>query len=459
MRLKFVMSCRRQRKVWSQAMNMRTLSAICVSAALLLSGCGSGETAGGLNVLLVIIDTVRADHLGCYGYGRSTSTVIDSLAAEGTMWRNVQGQSSWTLPAMASIFTGTTERAHRSGLREGLAMGLSPDLETMPQMLQQRGYNTAAFFNVAVLAPSYGFVRGFDFYDCRGCTIDQNAEEVTDSFLRWMEEGRRGGSPFFVTLHLFDPHYPYTPPEPWNSRWTDPDYRGADWTDVASADYLAGFAGGEVDSAAMHHIIACYDAEIAYTDSQLSRVFSFLRREGLADSTLVILMADHGEEFGEHGQVMHGFQLYQETVGVPLVMSGPGIPSGAVEEGPVAQIDVLPTLLARLGMQVPEQVQGMDLIGGDSIPADRVIPSSGFTTDLEQAALRRGDLKLFWEPGDGQPVMYDLASDPREMVPLEPDSSLIEEAEFYWATPEMGEPAPVPGTEMFVEKLRNLGYI
>ena len=296
--------------------------------------------------------------------------------------------------------------------------------------------------------------------DSLAAALDQDAEEVTDSFLKWMEEGRRrDGSPFFVTLHVFDPHYPYTPPEPWKSLWTDADYRGDDWTDVASADYLAGFGGGEVDPAAMRHIIACYDAEIAYTDSQLSRVFSFLRREGLADSTLVILMSDHGEEFGEHGQVMHGFQLYQETVGVPLVMSGPGIPSGAVEEGPVAQIDVLPTLLARLGMQVPEQVQGMDLIGGDSIPAHRVIPSSGFTTDLEQAALRRDDMKLFWGPGEDPAVMYDLSSDPEELMPLEPDSGLVVEAEFYWATPAMGEPAPVPGTEMFVEKLRNLGYI
>ena len=441
-------------------MNIKSLSVICASVMLFLSGCGTGETAGGLNVLLVIVDTVRADHLGCYGYERPTSPVMDSLAAAGTRWENVQGQSSWTLPAMASIFTGATERAHRSGLREGLAMGLSPDLESMPQLLQQRGYNTAAFFNVAVLAPSYGFVRGFDFYDCRGCTIDQNAEEVTDSFLRWMEEGRRrDGSPFFVTLHLFDPHYPYTPPEPWKSLWTDTEFRGADWTDVASADYLAGFSGGEVDSAAMHHVIACYDAEIAYTDSQLSRVFSFLRREGLADSTLVILMADHGEEFGEHGQVMHGFQLYQETVGVPLIMSGPGVPSGAVREVTVAQIDVLPTLLGRLGMQVPPQVQGMDLLAGEGSPEDRVIPSSGFTTDREQAALRRGHLKLFWQPGDGQAVMYDLASDPEELMPLEPDSGLVVEAEFYWATPAMGEPAPVPGTEMFVEKLRNLGYI
>jgi arylsulfatase A-like enzyme len=435
---------------------------ICIIILLVVSiGCREKSSEDRINVLLILLDTVRADHLHCYGYPRETTPTIDSLAGMGTRWIQVQAQSSWTLPAMTSIFTGTTERTHRAGLRNGKAFGLSEYLETMPVLLKDAGYTTGAFFNVPVMAPSYGFTRGFDYFDCRGCSIETTkAEEVVDSFINWMDNrNRSNASPFFVALHLFDPHSPYDPPDPFRTMWTDPDYSGPDWPRSTAAELITGYNSGEIDSTALTHMINSYDGEIAYTDSQLRRVFNYLHEKGHADNTLIILVADHGEEFGEHGGVLHGFQLYQETTRVPLIITGPGISIGYIDHNVVGQIDILPSLLEYLKIPVPEQVEGRNIIGLNENAEPVMLPASGFITTRDIIVTRLGSRKVFWNSSDDTSVMYDLTADREENNPLQADSELVEGARYYWTTPAMFDPLPVPGQEMFSEKLKDLGYL
>lgn len=428
---------------------------------VIMIGCKTEQPDARPNILLVLLDTVRADHLHCYGYERTTSPVIDSLAAEGTIWMQVQGQSSWTLPAMASIFTGTSERSHRAGLRDGHAFGLSEELETIPVLLKDEGYTTSAFFNVPVMAPSYGFTRGFDFTDCRGCSVETlKAEEVVDSFIDYMDhQNIHDDSPFFIVLHLFDPHSPYEPPEPFASLWADQSYNGTRWGSKTTAEIITGFSSGEMDSAGLQNMIDLYDGEIAYTDNQLRRVFNYFEDRGIIDNTLVILVADHGEEFGEHGEVLHGFQLYQETTRVPLIISGPNISSGNVEYTVVGQMDILPTLLAYLEIPIPGQVEGRNIIGVPDTTPPVLLPASGFITPRDEVVVRRGPVKVFWSVSTDQAVQYDIDSDIGEMNPVSADTSMREEARIYFSTPPLVDAPVVPGQEMLSKKLRDLGYL
>ncbi|MBN2587636.1 MAG: sulfatase [Candidatus Fermentibacteraceae bacterium] len=433
---------------------------ICPAAMVIiftaLIGCQSGTVDERPSVLLILIDTVRADHLNCYGYPRETSPVLDSLASEGTRWADVQGQSSWTLPAMASIFTGTSERSHRAGFRNGQAFGISEDLITLPEILRNEGYVTAAFFNVPVMAPSYGFTSGFDFYDCRGCSVSQCAREVIDSSIMWLDRCRQ---PFFIALHLFDPHAPYEPPEPFAGYWSDPDYTGFNWAGALAQEMISGFSEGAIDSAGMAQMIALYDGELAYTDSQIGRLVQYMNGRGLLHNTLIVIVADHGEEFGEHGRILHGFQLYEETTRVPLIVIGQDIPAGYVDHNVVGHIDIMPSILDYLDVPVPQQAQGRSFFGLEQDAQPELLPASGYFSSGDWIVVRYDSLKVFWNTADDLSKMFDIQLDRGELNPLPADSLLVDDAMLYWATPALADPDPVPSQGMFVEKLMDLGYI
>lgn len=424
-----------------------TLLAIVSLAALSCSGTGTRRPS----VVLIIIDTLRADHLSCYGYRRSTSPSMDSLASTGTRWAMGCGQAAWTLPACASIMTGLNPRAHGAGMDipTGNVFGLDPATPMLALQMKGAGYRTGAFFNVYWLDADFGFHRGFDTFECRE-NGGGMAGETVDSAAEWLSSLDEGED-FFLAIHLFDPHDPYDPPAPFDTLFTPEGVQGDSCWEVTPE-------GGLARPWQLDHLRGLYDGEIAWTDAQLGRLFSELRRLGLDDRTLVIVTADHGEEFLEHGYFGHGRTLFQETVHIPLMISGPGVPVGAVDEGLACQVDIVPTILDLCGVPSPDGLDGISLLSDTVL--SRVIPASGINTgdEFDLASVTAPGAKLIWNAARDSADHYDLERDPGEMHPLPPDSVLLEEVLFYWATPCELEPVLLEDWKV-VPVLRDLGYI
>mgnify|MGYP006277193475 CR=1 FL=1 len=411
---------------------------------LLASGCGSG---GGPNVILILIDTLRADHVHCYGYERMITPHLDSLASQGVRWTDCQAQSSWTLPAMTSIFTGTTERAHGAGARGERLYGIGEELVTLPEAYSAMGYSTYGIYNAPVMDVEYGFASGVDSVDTEGCTDVLDAEVVVDRTLSWIDSDADG--PFFAVAHFFDPHWPYCAPD-----------GPQDLADVPASAIRAANAHGDLNRDQAIALIDYYDAEIRYCDRELGRLFAGLRERGLDENTIVVVVADHGEEFLDHGMMFHGRQLFQETVHVPLIISGPGVPRGDVVTEVVGQYDIMPTLMHLTDGQVPRQVQGVSLLPAAASPHEGV-PSSGVNTGLKQrAAVRFDSLKVLWDADADSSWTYDLSlgiEDPDEA--LTPDSAHVEKVQRYWSTPYITEPPHVEVGDEKARWFRDMAYI
>lgn len=412
------------------------------------------------NVILIIVDTLRPDHLSCYGYHRYTSPALDSLAESGTVWLNAYSQAPWTLPSHATIWTGMTPRTHMTradaawkttgGPRFNYA--LDPDLPSLPKILSDEGYETCGIANVMLLSEKFGFSEGFQSYSCAEAGHG-GAEVSVDSLIQWID--LNGSDRFFCMLHLFDVHDPYDPPGFYGELFE---------SDSASESVTWMVEDGQLmNPEDRDHLVAMYDGEIAWVDYNLSRLFQRLRESGLSDSTLIVVTADHGEEFLEHGWILHGSSLHRELLHVPLIMSGPGIEEGVVDEAsPVGLMDLMPTILAWTGSECPESVQGVDILAS-SLPQDRVLPASGVAfcrpDSLPQlASVRAGDLKTIGYENLEYFESYDLCEDPTEMNPMGPDSNSVEMVLRYWASPRLGDPEMVDSDESG-SQLRDLGYI
>lgn len=429
----------------------------------ILASCGTPSADPSQNVLLVIIDTLRADRLGCMGYSRDMTPVLDSLAASGAIWTNAHSHSSWTLPSFASILTGLTPREHGAGFADGRMYGLDPSLPTLQRVLRSEGYETAAFFNVVFLNANFGFHAGFGHFDCMGVTGStgtRRADETVDAFLHWME-GHENDRPFFAVVHLYDPHIPYDPPPPFDTLFADPKIASLLLDNVQlNIMNSVNREGRIIDPSTLRAMIDLYDGEIAFTDREIGRLLAFLRDQGISDNTLVVVTSDHGEEFLEHSGLEHGRTLYQEVIHVPLIMSGEGIDPGSIHTRPCGLVDLMPTVLTFLALEPPAGIAGRDLLmDRNGAPAD--IPASNLLwSDVPQASLRSGDMKIIWY-ADGTPQeLYDLCEDPSESAPLGiHDPSMTEAVEFYWATPSVASAREVSYDEAERSQLRDLGYI
>jgi arylsulfatase A-like enzyme/Flp pilus assembly protein TadD len=289
------------------------------------------------NVLLITIDTLRADHLGCYGYRRGATPTIDALAKQSAKFEHAFAPVPLTLPSHAALLTGTFP--FYNGVRDQPGFRLPADIPTLAEYFSQAGYATAAVLGSPALSRRFGLSRGFDNYDDRfGASTGQqeaglpNIKRPADSVVRlalaWID-GVSRGRPFFLWLHFYDPHQPYGAPEPFRSR----------------------FATGP------------YDGEIAYTDSALATLFAGLRSRGLFESSLIALTADHGEGLGDHGESTHGYFIYSSTIRIPLLVRGVSSVQGADIATSVSLVDLAPTLLHVAGLPVPASMQGMDLAG------------------------------------------------------------------------------------------------
>jgi len=420
-------------------------------------------------VILIVIDTLRADHLGMYGYQRPTSPQLDTWAASGRVFENAQATSPWTLPSFASMLTGhlpsrhgATAKFKKSGVR---CFALDETLPTVAESLRDSGYRTGAVVNNPFLAPELGLARGFDSYDHdRGSNVDsRRADVMVSRAIQWIDD--QEGAPFFLLLHLFDPHVKYDAPAPQRGTFTE-GYTSK--LSLPMGSVLPIRKGTlSLDDADRDFIRAAYDEELAFVDQELGRLKRELDARGITDEALIILTSDHGEELFDHGGFEHGHAMWQELLHVPFVVWGPGIEAGR-EAAPICVTDVAATIADFTGTEPITSSAGVslwpNLARGDRVP-ERLLVSEQI---LHGAALHAGlawPLKLIVDPVTGDSQLFDLAGDPGETVDL--GASRPEEmAELKDALSRFLQQATdgrrgqdsVDVDETTLEKLRALGY-
>jgi len=319
------------------------------------------------NLVLITLDTLRPDHLGCYGYAPAQTPNLDGFAASSLRFDFAITPSNNTLPSHAAMLIGKYPQ-HFGVPRNSFKV--PPEHETLATILKARGYATAAFVSASVLESKMGLHRGFDVYDEAFDTqeLDQSqrrASATTPAVVSWLKQ--RTDQPFFLWAHYFDAHYPYTPPPPFDKLY-EPEYQGpADGSIefLCSISGVKGFPKRPTTPDDYRKLIGLYDGEIAFLDKHLGPVFEILNQPRHRERTMVIVVADHGESLTEHGYYFdHGEYAYQPSMHVPMMMRLPGhdssrIPARSGE--PVETIDLFPTALARLGVPVPTDIDGVDL--------------------------------------------------------------------------------------------------
>jgi arylsulfatase A-like enzyme/Flp pilus assembly protein TadD len=375
--------------------------AVAIAATLALAGCNRIDASRrdrgrvvptGPNVLLITVDTLRADHVGAYGGSGAETRALDRLAAEGVLFETSIAPTPLTLPSHCSILTGMNPPRH--AVRNNGIFRLDELHETLAERFREAGYDTGAVVGAIVLDARFGLNQGFDFYDFtmsgrRASETgypERTAEEVTDVALRWLGARER---PFFLWLHYYDPHAAYEPPAPFEQR----------------------FVGRP------------YDGEIAYVDEQIDRVFRTLRTSGEWDRTLVIATSDDGESLGEHGELTHAYTLYDVALKVPLMVRGPGVPAARRVREVVSTIDVAPTILAGAGLAPLADADGRDLSPlwkGESGFEKRPAYAETLATQLDHGwaplfALR-SDRHLYVRAPRVE--LYDVREDPRQLANL-----------------------------------------
>jgi arylsulfatase A-like enzyme len=370
----------------------------------------------GANVLLYLVDTLRADRLGCYGHPAGLSPAIDRLARDGVVFEDVVAQSSWTRPATASILTGEYPMRHGA---ISLDNAIASDVTTLAERLRGAGYRTGGFVTNVNVGDQFGFGRGFERYRYlpempSRPGMHTPAPELHAEFLRWLDE--HPGERFFAYLHASDPHAPYRPAPETTRRLGCATDAGV--TDRRVRDGRPPRSATRATDADTAYLRGLYEAEIADLDAAIGTLVDELERRSILERTVVVFVADHGEEFKEHGGFGHGRTLYREQLHVPLIVRLPGrAGAGGRVEQPARQIDVLPTILAVLGLETPTSLPGTSLLDG----AGRPTAGGGGETVAETrlaadgaAALVDGWWKAILRQASGRVELYDLRRDPGE---------------------------------------------
>jgi arylsulfatase A-like enzyme/Flp pilus assembly protein TadD len=356
------------------------------------------EAKDKLNVLLITIDTLRADRLSCYGSQLPKTPHIDDLAERGVLFSRAFANTSTTLPSHVNILLGTTPIHH--GVHENLNFIVKEELLTLAEHLKNYGFETGAFVGAYPLDSRFGLSQGFEIYDDNYSrsytgnftTLERNAEAVITGALEWLE-GRR--SPWFLWIHCWDPHTPYEPPEPYKTQYKE-------------------------------HL---YEGEVAYVDLALEKLFDHLKENSLFDSTLIIFTGDHGESLGEHGEKTHGFLAYNSSIWVPLIISHPTIVPGHVEHY-VSHIDIFPTVCDALEIEKPPFLQGISLLPalkGRKLPENPIYFESLYPYYSRGWAPMKGfilEKKKFID--SPIPELYDLDQDFDELNNLVERKKIIE---------------------------------
>lgn len=431
-----------------------------VAMALLLAGCGA-ETAprGRWNVILFSIDTLRADHLGAYGYPRPTSPRLDELAAEGLLFERVSSQAPSTLLSHAAMLTGQIPQHH--GASHIRLRPLPESAVTLAEILAGAGYETASWNGGGQLDRAFGLAQGFGHYE-EGPDPFSWAREKAEAWLAEREE-RRETRPFFLFLHTYEAHHPYTPDEEDLALFAD-GYAGR-LPHQITIPMLEAINQGRAPLAPedLAFIIAAYDAEIHAVDRGFGQLLDFLRQRDLLEKTLIVVTSDHGEEFSEHGQVgWHSHTLYEELLRVPLILRLPEARwAGRRPARRVRSIDIAPTVLDLLGLPAASSFDGRSLLplaeGGEPEEAPAIAFRDTAAGEIFEAlAFRRFKL------AEGR--LFDLEDDPwerRDLAAADPATLAALRAELKRQVARRSGPAPAAPAHLGdeeLERLRALGY-
>jgi arylsulfatase A-like enzyme len=449
--------------------------------ALALAACGvSTESRGAPNVVLITLESIRPEHLGCYGYDRPTSPALDALAAESVVYDDAHAVTSWTLASHASLFTGLYPTAHQA---VGPVDVLGDDYETLAETLAAAGYATAGFASGPYLRRQHNLHQGFELYDDSFATaahIQAHGEVtnpgITDAIVRYLRDGRDRQRPFLLFAYFWDPHYDYIPPPPNDTRFVP---EGSVAVDVTEYGVTRKIHEGTPPEQ-MEYVLAQYDGEIRWTDEHLARIFDALREEGLWDDTVVIVTSDHGQEFFEHGAKGHKNNLFVESVRVPLLVKHAGNGPRGHDDRLVSLVDVFPTVVELAGASSEIPFHGVSLLDAEP-PAGREIffellsiwyrTGNGRTTETRESwyAMRTHDHKLVSVPKRGKEMLFDVRNDPGERKNTAPQEAELAGslsrrltdwqadmkgvAELYRVG---GEAALTPEQ---IERLKSLGYL
>lgn len=465
------------------------LSGIIFLAGLLwLPGCSENPSPGRSaydrgpeikNLVVIMIDTLRADHLSCYGYEGIETPAIDTLAGQGVLFRKTYSAAPWTCPSMASLFTSLYPEAHGMVLHPIRDFKkfrvLSPKLTTLTEILKKAGAETHAISEQIWFSETFGFAQGFDSFKM----LEEGTRELTDLALQQI--GRLSSEkPFFLYLHFLDPHTPYTPPEPFiiphpgRGRFG---LEGLDWDEWWQELWKINRRTPDVDEY-LSYLISLYDGEIAFVDHEIGRILDGLEARGLSENTVVALVADHGEAFLEHA-MLHGSTLYNEELIVPMIIKVPWDPElkSLTWNQPVSTLDLMPTLLDLLGLPVPNAIQGKSMLpqlmrrapgesGEDPVSARRFIcAENAYDLDLKKVQSERFSLIL--NKRTRQCNFFDLENDPWEQedkLDLFPEEFKEHwdfmmqwlEAEEKWVRPDSPK---IDLSGEVEDRLRRLGYL
>ena len=385
---------------------------LAVLLAVLTAGCRARgpspeETVRPPDILLISLDACRADHLSCYGYARATSPFMDALAAGGTRFALAFCNTHGTGPSHATLLTSLYQETHRMEYnpRTGGLPGdpVPPGAMMLQQILRGHGYITLGITDGGQLARGYGFNRGFDVYDDDGGGIVNGCRKLTDLAAKY----RGRGKPLFIFYHTYEIHSPYLPPEELRRV-----YGTFVHTILPVNEVLGKFATTawrDLTPGDLEYLKSQYDAEILGTDAVLRRTFARLRALGFLSDAVVVLTADHGEEFGEHGGLLHRDTLYDEILHVPLIFWGARLPGGRVDSRPVSLVDVAPTLLELAGFKEHPHMMGRSLTDS-SAPWEKVFSQYGG----RRYSLRTSRWKYIRTTEPPRDELYDLRSDPGE---------------------------------------------
>jgi arylsulfatase A-like enzyme len=476
-------------------MAIRRIPGLALLLLLALSGCSehppvppaepSQEMPSADNVLLIVIDALRADRLGCYGYSEQPTTpTLDHLAGQGILFETFHAASPWTAPSFATLLTGVAPTIHGTGKwLKGQELAAADEIWARGKVKMQpirreiallpelaTAVRSAAFVTNSFLDAELGFARGFDHYDFElgGLNDTRRADAVTEAALEWITANKE--QPFFVLLHYFDPHMSYDPPEEYRNMFAPGSMArvAVPFTDLKNArngtfkptpeerDFIGGL----------------YNGEVRFVDDQIGLLLQALRGMDLLDDTWVVVTADHGEELFDHGSFEHGHRYEEEVTRVPLIIKAPGgWGAGRRIAASASHVDLMPTILEWFSVDVPDQVMGRSIVpllaGREENDRPAYMEYNLFWK--AQRALFDGRYKLI-EPEDGSPgIMYDLEQDPGEREPLgfdHPHYKVLDRQlgavlqALSARTAALGdESEPIQLPEEMEESLRDLGYI
>jgi arylsulfatase A-like enzyme len=408
----------------------RTVKIIPIVLASMILSCG--QDGSPVNVVLIGVDTLRPDHMSCYGYDRNTTPNVDRIARKGILFEDVIAPSPWTLPSFASVFTSLYPSQHGA---VNAKTPLGDGFPTLAELLKAEGYATGAIINAPYLKKKYEMDRGFDVYGMRP-PEGRSADGTTRDALDWISG--IADQPFFIFIHYFDPHLPYAPPAPYDTVF-NPDYQGRIQKPY-NPRRLPSYRPDNfkpmkaIPPEDWNQIKSLYDGEVAFTDDAIGELIEGLRDLRLHNETLIIFISDHGEEFFDHEGFEHGHTLYDELIRVPMIFSLPGrLPEQERIGRQVRLIDVAPTVLDLLGLESHPGFEGVSLkpfledersvaaTAGPVLPPELAY-SECILYGGEKKSLTSYPWKLIYDMMTGRKKCFNLADDPGEMLSIaDPD--------------------------------------